>query len=154
MNDARIVDEFKTLVSGHWHQGRIVEFDLPNTLTRVDFEEFRSNIEILVWERLSFAKSVIGETDFTKWMHDSTDLSVKSIKSYTQAIRKISNDLVRLKLTYSTFEELMISEDLYVLRQEYFAILEYKELNVRGKGMYSFGFNKLIKYHQAKLSTK
>jgi predicted helicase len=116
-------------------------------------EEFLSNIEILVWDRLSFAKSVVGEGDFTKWMRQSTDLSEKSIKNYSNAIRKISNDLVRLKLAYSSLEELMQSEDPVRLKEEYFDIPEHAELDKRGKNMYSAGFNKLIEYHQEKYSS-
>jgi predicted helicase len=152
MHDERIVEEFKTLVSGKRDHERIVEFNLPNTSTSINFNDFLSNIEILVWDRLSFAKSVIGETNFTKWMRENTNLSEKSLKNYSQAIRKISNDLVRLKLTYSSLEELMQSEDLYTLKKEYFNIPEYRALDERGKGMYSAGFNKLIEYHQAKNS--
>ena len=152
MSDERIVEEFKALVSGRRESGRIVEIDIPTSVVNIDFREFLSNIEILVWDRLSFAKSVIGESDFTKWMRETTKLSEKSIKNYSQAIRKISNDLVRLKLAYSSLDDLMQSEDLDRLKQEYFKIPDYKELDVRGKGMYSAGFNKLIEYHRAKRS--
>ena len=48
----------------------------------------------------------------------------------------------------------MESEDLYALKEEYFEIPEYRELDKRGKGMYSAGFNKLIEYHQAKNSAE
>jgi hypothetical protein len=109
-----------------------------------------SNIEILVWDRLSFAKSIIGESDFSRWMRGSTSLSEKSISNYSHAIRKISNDLVRLNLTYSSLVELMESENTEKLKKEYFEIPEYKELDIRGKGMYSAGFNKLIEFHRSK----
>jgi predicted helicase len=150
MSDERIIEEFKTLVSGKREPGRIVEIDIPKTVTNIDFQEFLTNIEILVWDRVSFAKSVVGESDFTRWMRKSTSLSEKSIKNYSQAIRKISNDLVRLKLAYSSLEELMQLEDLDRLKKEYFDIPDYKELDVRGKGMYSAGFNKLVEFHRSK----
>ena len=153
MSDQRIVEEFKSLVSGRRGSGKIMEMDIPKIATNIDFQELLSNIEILVWDRLSFAKSVIGEGDFTKWMRESTSLAEKTIKNYTQAIRKISNDLVRLKLAYSSLTELMQSEDPESLKKEYFEIAEYKELDERGKGMYSAGFSRLIEYHQAKDST-
>jgi predicted RNA-binding protein with EMAP domain len=86
-------------------------------------------------------------------MRQSTDLSEKSIKNYSNAIRKISNDLVRLKLAYSSLEELMQSEDPVRLKEEYFDIPEHAELDKRGKNMYSAGFNKLIEYHQEKYSS-
>ena len=44
----------------------------------------------------------------------------------------------------------MREEDLQNLKEEYFSIKEYKELDERGKGMYSAGFNRLIAFHQFK----
>ena len=41
-------------------------------------------------------------------------------------------------------------EDLDRLKKEYFDIPDYKELDVRGKGMYSAGFNKLVEFHRSK----
>ena len=149
MSDERVIEEFKALISGKREPGRIVDIDISETLTSVDFQDFLSNIEILVWDRLSFAKSVVGERDFAKWMRESKQLSEKTIKNYRQAIRKISNDLVRLKLAYSSLEELMQSEDLDELKEEYFNIPEFKELDVRGKGMYSAGFNRLIEFRRS-----
>ncbi len=154
MSDERIIEEFKSLVSGKSSHGRIVEIDLPKETARVDLQKFISGIEILVWDRLSFAKSVVGESDFSKWMRESTSLSEKSIKNYNQAIRKISNDLVRHKMAYSSLEELMQSEDPKKLKEEYFEISEYKELDIRGKGMYSAGFNKLIEFHKSRFPEK
>ena len=154
MSDERIIEEFKTLVSGRRETGRIVEMDIPKTVANVDFQDFLSNIEIQVWDRLSFAQSVVGESDFGRWMRETKGLSEKSVKNYRQAIRKISNDLVRRKLSYSSLEELLQSEDLDRLKKEYFDIPEYKELDERGKGMYSAGFNRLIEYHRSKYSAE
>ena len=70
----------------------------------------------------------------------------KTIKNYSQAIRKISNDLVKLNLAFSTLEEISEKSDLKKLKDHYFAIDEFKQLDVRGKGMYSAGFNRLIEY--------
>jgi len=127
-----------------------VDIDIPAAVTDINFQDFLSSIEILIWDRLSFAKSVVGERDFSRWMRNSTGLSEKSIKNYSQAIRKISNDLIRLKLHYSSLEELMQSEDLDRLKKEYFYIPEYKELDVRGKGLYSAGFSMLIEFLRSK----
>jgi hypothetical protein len=41
-------------------------------------------------------------------------------------------------------------EDLERLKKEYFDIPSYKELDVRGKGMYSASFNKLIEFYRSK----
>ena len=149
MSDERIIDEFKNLVAGKKSNGIIETIDAPEA-TAIDFKDFASSLEIQIWDRLSFAKSVVGESNFTQWMRETTGLSEKSIKNYTQAVRKISNDLVRRKLAYSSLDELMSTEDPTKLKEEYFAIAEYKELDVRGKGMYSAAFGKLIKYHQSK----
>ena len=127
-----------------------MDIDIPAAVTDINFQDFLSSIEILIWDRLSFAKSVVGERDFSRWMRNSTCLSEKSIKNYSQAVRKISNDLIRLKLHYSSLEELMQSEDLDRLKKEYFYIPEYKELDVRGKGLYSAGFSMLIEFLRSK----
>jgi predicted helicase len=150
MSDDRIIEEFKTLVSGRKGKGRIIEFDLPKEFKNINYQEFLSNIEIRIWDRLSFAKSVVGESEFVRWMNDNTKLSEKTRKNYGQAVRKISNDLVRRKLAYSSLADLMQSEDPVKLKKEYFDIQEYKELDIRGKRMYSAGFNKLIEFHQSK----
>ena len=89
---------------------------------------------------------MIGESKFSKWMYDHTNLSDKSIINYNQAVRKISNDLVKMNLLYSTLEDISENADLEQLKKEYFDIEEFKLLDVRGKGMYSAGFNKLIEY--------
>jgi len=151
MSDGRIIEEFRLLISGVKKRGRIVEIETSAEISHMDFESFLSSIEIRIWDRLSFAKSVVGESEFSAWMKKSTNLSDKSIKNYTNAVRKISNDLVRKKLAYSSLEEIMLSEDLDRLKKEYFDIFEYKELDVRGKGMYSAGFNKLIEFQRSKI---
>jgi predicted helicase len=150
MSDERIVDEFKAVILGKNRGGNIAEFSVTDTHAEIEFRQLLSDIDILIWDRLSFAKSVIGESEFLLWMRESTKLSEKSIKNYSNAIRKISNDLVRLKLSYSSLEEMVQSENLDDLKKDYFDIPEYKALDVRGKGMYSAGFNKLIEFHRSK----
>jgi hypothetical protein len=44
----------------------------------------------------------------------------------------------------------MQSEDLERLKKEYFDIPDYKELDVRGREIYSAGFSKLIDFHRSK----
>lgn len=151
MSDERIIDEFKALVSGRSGGERIIEFLGEKLPTTIELKELLTEIQILVWDRLSFAKSTVGESDFAKWMRSETKLSEKTIKNYSQAVRKISNDLVRLKLAYSSLDEIMREEDLQNLKEEYFSIKEYKDLDERGKGMYSAGFNRLIAFHQFKV---
>ena len=43
----------------------------------------------------------------------------------------------------------MQSEDLDKLKEEYFNIPKFKELDVRGKGMYGAGFNRLIEFRRS-----
>lgn len=40
------------------------------------------------------------------------------------------------------------------MKEEYVSIPEYKDLDVRGKGMYSAGLNKLIEFHRSKYSAE
>ena len=51
-----------------------------------------------------------------------------------------------MKPHYSSVDELLKSEDLVNMKNEWFAIPKNKALDTRGKGMYSAGFNKLIDY--------
>ena len=53
MNDDRIIDEYKAIASGNRLLNPIIEIDVPDIL-RVKFEELISNIEIQIWDRLSF----------------------------------------------------------------------------------------------------
>ena len=81
-------------------------------------------------------------------MRDHTQLSEKTIRNYSNAVRKISNDLVKLNMAYSSLEDISENADLQQLKEEYFSIEEFKQLDVRGKSMYSAGFNRLIEYQQ------
>jgi len=147
INDERIIDEVKQYVSSALKKSDgILQFMEYSSSLEVDFKNLVDGLQIKLWDRLSFAKSVIGESNFAKWMRDHTNLAEKTIKNYSQAIRKISNDLVKLNLAFSTLEEISEKSDLKKLKDHYFAIDEFKQLNVRGKGMYSAGFNRLIEY--------
>ena len=83
-------------------------------------------------------------------MQRQTDLSEESMEKYTRVVRKISNDLVKLNLAYSSLEEITEKADLQRLKDEYFSIDEYRELDRRGNRMYSAGFNMLVKYQKSK----
>jgi hypothetical protein len=47
-------------------------------------------------------------------------------------------------------EEITEHVNLVELKEKYFGIEEYRELDIRGKNMYSAGFNKLIEYQKFK----
>ena len=54
MNDERIIEEFKQIAKGKTDgRYRIVDFDVPE-IVRVKFEDFISNVEIKIWDRLSY----------------------------------------------------------------------------------------------------
>ena len=101
---------------------------------------------------MSFAKSVVGESEFNRWMKKETNLSNASMEKYTRVVRKISNDLVKLDLAYSSLEEIADKADLENLKERYFSIKEYKDLDDRGNRMYSAGFNRLIDFQNFKKS--
>jgi predicted helicase len=154
ITDGRIIDEVKAYVSeATSNQGEILEFVESVPATSLSFSKFVSELELMIWDRLSFAQSVVGESDFIKWMRDHTSLSEKSMKNYNQAIRKISNDLVKMKMAYSSLDDITENADLIELKASYFDIDEFKQLDVRGKGMYSAGFNKLIEYQKFKFDS-
>ena len=153
MSDDRIIDEVKEHVARKEKATKsIIEFVSSNPTTDVNFSDLIDHLEIKIWDRLSFAKSVIGEADFQTWMQNCTTLSPKSIKNYGQAIRKISNDLVKLELAFSTLDDITENANLIELKNKYFSIQEYRELDIRGKSMYSAGFNKLIEYQKFKVT--
>ena len=153
INDERIIDEAQQLVKkNHSKYGEILEFEEFMPGTEIEFEDFIREIQIKVWDRVSFAKSVVGETEFNKWMQNNTRLSDASIKKYSRVIRKISNDLVKLDLLYSSLEEITEDANLELLKDHYFSIDEFRDLDERGNRMYSAGFNRLIDYQKFKKS--
>ena len=79
-------------------------------------------------------------------MKSETSLSDKTIKNYVGGVNRITNDILKMKPHYSSLDELMKHEDLSELKNEWLAVPENKELDVRGKNMYTAGFNKLIDY--------
>ena len=54
-----------------------------------------------------------------------------------------------MKPQYSTVDELVRNEDLEELKNEWLSVPENKALDVRGKSMYSAGFNKLISFFRS-----
>ena len=154
INDDRIIEEAKTLAQNHPQNSEgILEFVEYSTTMQIDFSKLTEDLKIRIWDRLSFAKSIIGESNFAKWMREQTSLSEKTIRNYSQAVRRISNDLVKMNLAYSTLEEITNQANLQRLKDDYFSVDEFKQLDVRGKGMYSAGFNRLIEYQKYQKST-
>ena len=155
LHDDRIIDEAKERIKPALRTvPPILEFvqSSPQPLQTIDFADLVRDIEIKTWDRLSFAKSVVGESEFAEWMRESTQLSPKTIKNYNQAVRKISNDLVKRDINFASLHEITERANLAELKEYYFSIDEFKDLDVRGNGMYSAGFNKLIEYQKSKSS--
>lgn len=154
INDERIIDEAKIAVkTSNFNAGGIVE---PIEITpsgELEFESFVKQLKIKIWDRTSFAKSAVGETEFNKWMKTHTNLSDASMEKYSRVVRKVSNDLVKMSMAYSTLEEITDGADLEKLKDEYFSIDEYKDLDERGNRMYSAGFNRLIDFQKFKKAT-
>lgn len=151
VNDERIIDEAKLAVkTGNFGQGKIIDFVEIMPSGDLQFESLVKQLKVKIWDRLSFAKSVVGETEFNNWMKNHTKLSDASIGKYSSVIRKISNDLVKMSMAYSSLEEITEEADLEKLKDEYFSIKEYRDLNERGNQMYSAGFNRLIDFQEFK----
>ena len=53
MSDERIIEEFKEIFNGRKNGKRIIDFDVPE-IVRIKFVDLISNIEIQIWDRLSF----------------------------------------------------------------------------------------------------
>jgi hypothetical protein len=53
---------------------------------------------------------------------------------------------------YSSLEEITEDANLELLKDHYFSIDEFRDLNERGNRMYSAGFNRLIDYQKFKKS--
>ncbi len=151
ISDERIIDEAKLAVkTGTFNTREILEFNDFIPEFEVDFDKFVKEIKIKIWDRVSFAQSVVGETEFNRWMKSETKLSKASRYKYKNAVRKISNDLIKLNLAYSSLEEITDGADLEELKESYFSIKEFSELDKRGNSMYSSGFNRLIEFQNFK----
>jgi len=86
------------------------------------------------------------DDNFSKWLELATDLAEKSIKNYVGAIQKISFDLSQNNIVHTSLEEISTEEELERIKRDYFLIPENKEMDEKGKRMYSAAFNKFIAY--------
>ena len=74
MNDERIIDQYSAIANGSQVQDPIVEIEFPEII-RFEFKELISNIEILIWDRLSFGWTK-GLEKLTKYVEDYGDARV------------------------------------------------------------------------------
>jgi len=84
--------------------------------------------------------------EFETWMELNTDLSSKSIKNYLQGMKTVEDDLVLKNMLQLGLSELDNLKELEELKIQYFTVPEFKEKDIKGKGMYSAAFNKFIAY--------
>ena len=146
MSDERIIAEFQEIAQGKVPSERIFKFISEEVFSSINLNDFYSNIDLKIWNRLSFAKTFMYDAPFSEWMRQETNLSESSVYKYVGAVYKITNELLKMKPEYSTVAELVKNEDLNELKNDWLAVPENKALDVRGKSMYSSGFKKLIEF--------
>ena len=150
MSDERIIAEFQQIAQGKVPKERIFKFiEDEEVFSSINLKEFYSNIDLKIWNRLSFAKTFMYDAPFSDWMRKETNLSESSVGKYVSAVYKITNEILKMKPQYSTVDELVRNEDLEELKNEWLSVPENKALDVRGKSMYSAGFNKLISFFRS-----
>jgi len=149
-SDERIIAEFQKIAQGKIPEKRIFKFISEEIFSSINLDDFYSNIDLRVWNRLSFAKTFMYDSQFSEWMKNETDLSEKTRRNYVGAVYKITNEILKMKPEYSSVDELVNNEDLNKLKEDWLSVPENKELDVRGKSMYSAGFNKLISFFESK----
>ena len=95
MSDERIIAEFQTIAQGKKVHNRIFRFEseYEEIYSSINLEDFYSNIDIQIWNRLSFAKSFSLVTPFSEWMRSQKGLKEKTIKNYIGGFYKIINDV-------------------------------------------------------------
>ena len=145
-SDERIIAEFQEIAQGKVPSERIFKFISEEVFSSINLNDFYSNIDLKIWNRLSFAKTFMYDAPFSEWMRQETNLSESSVYKYVGAVYKITNELLKMKPEYSTVAELVKNEDLNELKNDWLAVPENKALDVRGKSMYSSGFKKLIEF--------
>ncbi len=150
MNDERIIAEFQMIAQGKSKSGRIINIDFESISTDINIKDLYSSIDLKIWDRLSFAKSVIKDEVFVSWLRNSQNLKDKTIKNYLGAINKMTNYFLKTKPEYEDIYELIKNENLNSLKEEWLAVPEHKKLNDDGNKMYSAGFNKFIDYKNEK----
>ena len=82
MNDERIIAEFQMIAQGKSKSGRIINIDFESISTDINIKDLYSSIDLKIWDRLSFAKSVIKDEVFVSWLRNSQNLKIKQLKNY------------------------------------------------------------------------
>ena len=107
------------------------------------------------------AKSVQDIDIFKKHETKELVLSSHNWDEFSAQISKLGSDpvnnkkkgdvfeLLKMKPEYSSVDELVRNEDLNQLKDHWLSVPENKELDERGKSMYSSGFKKLIEFFKS-----
>ena len=139
------MQNFKKLQEEKQHSKNFeLDFELP--VGSIKLQTLYEEIELKIWDRLSFAKSFVEVETFARWMRNETKLKEKTVKNYVGGFKKISNDLLKMKPQYSSISELINNENLNNLKEEWLSVPENKKLNDKGNDMYGASFNQFIKY--------
>ena len=93
----------QSIKTNTFNTGEILKFEEFTPYSELEFEELIKELKIKIWDRVDFAKSMIGESEFNRRMQHNTKLS-KSSDKYSRVVRKVSNDLVKMNLAYSSLE--------------------------------------------------
>lgn len=88
----------------------------------------------------------MNTSEFQDWLELSTDLADKTINNYVRAMRKICSDVDGIDQIPSLQKSAGNATGLTRIRDSYFSIPEYAELDQRGNRMYSAAFNKYIDF--------
>ena len=97
---------------------------------------------------MSFAKTFMFDKPFEEWMNKETILKKDTANKYLSSVRKITNELLKMKPEYSDVSELLNHEDLNDLKDHWLSVPENKALDKKHKNMYSCGFKKLIEFFE------
>lgn len=140
---------------GEFARRRLKNGDLPVLFKRTNLIEFFKRIDTFFLNDISLKSdknSYVGqynyEQDFKNFLKDKKNLSEKSIKSYTNALRGRISDGIR-KNYIKSLDTIFFIEDISFLERlnrQLFEIEEYKLLDSVGKNMYSCAFNNFIAF--------
>ena len=148
MSDERIISEFQEIAQGKVPKERIFRFVSEEVLSSINLNYFYSNIDLKIWNRLSFAKTFMFDKPFEEWMNKETILKKDTANKYLSSVRKITNELLKMKPEYSDVSELLNHEDLNDLKDHWLSFPENKALDKKHNNMYSCGFKKLIEFFE------
>jgi len=140
---------------GEFIRKRLKNGDLPVLFKRSNLNEFFKNIDSFFpivnspkyYNHLSIGKYNYEEK-FMKYLKDNKNLSDKSIKNYSNALRSRITDGLKKYFIPSLATVYFIDNIsiLYDLRIQLFEKEEYKVLNSIGKSMYSCAFDNYIDF--------